>query len=120
MVTAASSPIVDTKPSALSAQTSRLVSVDVIRGLVLVLMALDHTRDFFSALRIAPEDMAHTYGALFFTRFITHYCAPVFTFLAGTLYLPSLGLLHRGEPVSERAIEPAPELGALFRRGYGF
>ena len=48
-----------------------------------MLMALDHTRDFFSSLRIAPEDMAHTYGALFFTRFITHYCAPVFSFLAG-------------------------------------
>ena len=87
MVTAASSPVVITvgaNPSALPAQTPRLVSVDVLRGLVLVLMALDHTRDFFSAVRIAPEDMAHTYGALFFTRFITHYCAPVFSFLAGT------------------------------------
>ena len=50
----------------------------------MVIMALDHTRDFMSYLRFAPEDMAHTYGALFFTRFITHYCAPVFAFLAGT------------------------------------
>jgi uncharacterized membrane protein len=47
-------------------------------------MVLDHTRDFMTDLRFAPEDMAHTYGALFFTRFITHYCAPVFAFLAGT------------------------------------
>lgn len=84
MVTAASSPVVATKPSLVSVQTARLVSVDVLRGLVLVLMALDHTRDFFSSLRIAPEDMAHTYGALFLTRFVTHYCAPVFSFLAGT------------------------------------
>jgi uncharacterized membrane protein len=50
----------------------------------MVIMALDHTRDFLTSLRFAPEDMSHTYGALFFTRFITHYCAPVFAFLAGT------------------------------------
>ena len=50
----------------------------------MVLMALDHTRDFMTGLRFAPEDLSHTYGALFFTRFITHYCAPVFAFLAGT------------------------------------
>jgi uncharacterized membrane protein len=47
-------------------------------------MALDHTRDFLSYLRFPPEDMGHTFGALFFTRFITHFCAPVFAFLAGT------------------------------------
>jgi uncharacterized membrane protein len=62
----------------------RLVSVDVLRGLVMVIMALDHTRDFMSYLQFAPEDLSHTYGALFFTRFITHFCAPVFSFLAGT------------------------------------
>jgi uncharacterized membrane protein len=87
MVTAATSPIitsVNTKQSVLPAQTPRLVSVDILRGLVLVIMALDHTRDFISSFRFAPEDMAHTYGTLFFTRFITHYCAPVFSFLAGT------------------------------------
>jgi uncharacterized membrane protein len=68
----------------LSAQTSRLVSVDVLRGLVMVIMALDHTRDFLTNVRFPPEDLSHTYGALFFTRFITHFCAPVFSFLAGT------------------------------------
>src|SRR5882762_3100302 len=72
------------KARILSAQVPRLASVDVLRGLVMVIMALDHTRDFMSYLRFAPEDLAHTYGALFFTRFITHYCAPVFAFLAGT------------------------------------
>jgi uncharacterized membrane protein len=50
----------------------------------MVIMALDHPRDFFTYLRITPEDMAHTYGALFLTHFITHYCAPVFAILAGT------------------------------------
>src|SRR5690348_502487 len=87
MVTAASSPVVATanfRPSVLPAQAPRLVSIDVLRGLVMVLMALDHTRDFMSNVRFAPEDLSHTYGALFFTRFITHYCAPVFAFLAGT------------------------------------
>jgi len=50
----------------------------------MTIMVLDHTRDFVSYVRFAPEDMAHTYPALFFTRFITHFCAPVFAFLAGT------------------------------------
>jgi uncharacterized membrane protein len=87
MVTAVSSPTVarvSVKPSSLAAPLARLVSVDVLRGLVMVIMALDHTRDFLTDLRFAPEDLAHTNGALFFTRFITHYCAPVFAFLAGT------------------------------------
>ena len=86
MVTVASPAVVATtaRASVLPAQTSRLASVDVLRGLVMVIMALDHTRDFMSGLRFYPEDLAHTYGALFFTRFITHYCAPVFAFLAGT------------------------------------
>jgi uncharacterized membrane protein len=89
MVTTASSAAVaplSTKASLLTAQIPRLVSIDVLRGLVMVLMALDHTRDFMSYLRFPPEDMAHTYGALFFTRFITHFCAPVFCFLAGTAH----------------------------------
>src|SRR5678816_1898684 len=87
MVTAISSPAVAavrTRPSLLPAQAPRLVSVDVLRGIAMVLMALDHTRDFMTYQRFAPEDVAHTSGALFFTRFLTHFCAPVFAFLAGT------------------------------------
>jgi uncharacterized membrane protein len=86
MVTATSSPAVASVSTAplIRAQAPRLVSVDMLRGLVMVIMALDHTRDFMTYQRFAPEDMAHTSGALFLTRFITHYCAPVFAFLAGT------------------------------------
>src|SRR6202451_2927770 len=62
----------------------RIVSLDIMRGLVMVIMALDHTRDFFTNLRFEPERLAQTYYALFFTRWITHFCAPLFFFLAGT------------------------------------
>ena len=87
MVTGASSPAVPSVPtesSPLKSQVPRLISVDVLRGLAMVIMALDHTREFMSNSSFHPEDLAHTNGALFFTRFITHFVAPVFCFLAGT------------------------------------
>jgi uncharacterized membrane protein len=62
----------------------RLDSVDLLRGLVIVIMALDHVRDFFTSARFDPSDLTQTTAPLFFTRWITHFCAPVFLFLAGT------------------------------------
>jgi uncharacterized membrane protein len=70
--------------SPLVSTVTRLASVDILRGLVMVIMALDHTRHFMSNVLFPPELISNTYAALFFTRFITHFCAPVFSFLAGT------------------------------------
>ncbi len=71
----------------------RIYAIDVLRGLVMIIMALDHTRDFFHAEAFTrdPLDPATTNILMYFTRFITHYCAPVFILLAGTsIYLQSL------------------------------
>lgn len=66
---------------------TRIDSIDLLRGMVMVIMMLDHTRDFvhYAVLQgFDPTDLAHTSLKIFFTRWITHYCAPIFVFLAGT------------------------------------
>jgi uncharacterized membrane protein len=71
----------------------RIESIDVLRGLAMVIMALDHTRDYFhiSANIDDPLNLATTTPLLYFTRWITHFCAPIFVFLSGTsVYLQSL------------------------------
>ncbi len=66
------------------AKRVRIESIDVVRGVIMILMALDHTRDFFGVPGINPTNLATTTIALFFTRWITHFCAPVFFLLTGT------------------------------------
>lgn len=63
----------------------RIDSLDLLKGLVMVIMALDHVRDYFhySAHFFNPTDPTQTTLPIFFTRFITHFCAPAFSFLAG-------------------------------------
>ena len=73
-----------------SGSRSRITSVDIIRGAVMVLMALDHVRDYVTNQRFRPEDLSRSTAGLFATRWVTHFCAPGFSLLAGVgigLYL---------------------------------
>jgi uncharacterized membrane protein len=63
---------------------SRVEAIDVVRGGIMILMALDHTRDYFGYPGQNPTNLASASAALFFTRWVTHFCAPVFFLLMGT------------------------------------
>jgi len=69
---------------AVGVKPARLESVDVVRGVIMIVMALDHVRDYFSNPGFEPTDLSKTTIMLFFTRWITHFCAPVFFMLTGT------------------------------------
>ena len=66
------------------APRARLEAIDVVRGVIMILMALDHTRDFFGIPGPSPTNLAQASAALFLTRWVTHFCAPVFFLLTGT------------------------------------
>ena len=63
----------------------RIRSVDALRGLIMVIMALDHVRDFtsYAAMHFNPVDLSRTTAFIFLTRWVTHFCAPVFACTAG-------------------------------------
>lgn len=94
--------------TAATLQPARIESIDFLKGLVMVIMALDHTRDYFhfSANYFDPADPVHSSLPLFFTRWITHFCAPSFSFLAG------LSAFMAGRKRSKKQLS-----GFLFKRG---
>src|SRR5260370_16743702 len=72
-----------------SGRSYRVESVDVLRGLLMVLMALDHARDYFSSSAIDPTDPVHSWPALFITRWVPHISAPAFILLPrATVFFP--------------------------------
>lgn len=79
------------------AASERLPHIDLLRGAVMVLMVLDHTRDFFQAPGFGPENLSNTTFAWFLVRWVTHFCAPVFVFLAGV----SAGLIAEKRSAGE-------------------
>jgi uncharacterized membrane protein len=87
----------------------RIASIDIARGLAMVIMALDHTRDFLDSWSRtnSPTNLAVTTPGLFFTRWITHFCAPAFVFLAGTSIAIQLA----------RSTDPRSTRNWLLRRG---
>ncbi|MBL0340083.1 MAG: DUF1624 domain-containing protein [Bacteroidetes bacterium] len=89
-------------------QQNRITSIDFLKGLVMVVMALDHTRDYFhaSAFIYNPSDPLQTTIPIFLTRFITHFCAPIFSLLAGI----SAFMVGKRKPVNELS-------AFLFKRG---
>ncbi len=76
---------------------NRIESIDIVRGVIMIIMALDHVRDFFGVPGISPTDLDQATVALFFTRWITHICAPVFFLLTGTGAYLSLRRKSKGE-----------------------
>jgi uncharacterized membrane protein len=77
-----------------AARKNRIQSIDAVRGVIMIVMTLDHVREFFHNPPFGAEDLVRTTAPLFFTRWITHFCAPVFFFFAG------LGAFFYGQPRS--------------------
>ena len=85
MAAVQASVTMNTAPPRIAPARSRILPIDGLRGAIMILMAIDHIRDYINsaAMSFSPTDLARTTAPIFFTRWITHFCAPVFAFTAG-------------------------------------
>ncbi|SMB81366.1 integrase family protein [Hymenobacter roseosalivarius DSM 11622] len=95
---------------------TRVQAVDVVRGLVMVIMALDHIREFWSPMTMRAEDVVQASAALFFTRWVTHFCAPTFVFLSGVSIWLSARKHHSRAHTSGFLLTRGLWLVAVFKR----
>ena len=83
MITATATPLATLNPLTAASPKTRISSIDLLRGLVMLIMPIDHLREMLHPGHPNPTDLQTTTAVLFFTRWITHFCAPAFVLLSG-------------------------------------
>lgn len=96
-----------------SVNRARIESIDLLRGVIIIIMALDHSHDFFGSLSSQPTDLSTTTAGLFFTRWTTHFCAPALLLFLMMTLRTALLLLYAFENGVPTVLRPAHTIGRV-------